>query len=412
MHDRKQELEKKIRNIVQQKTEYETIRSYVIPTIGDIKEIAYRGTEYEGKYTKNFAYYGIPQNQKGQLPAVLLLHGGGGHAFLDWVTDWMKQGYIAMAIDTEGQFPQETEKDGNVWGRNIPEAVKTKDEISGPQNDYMSNSEKAVENQWIFHASVLSLLALNIFRHDEHVDKAKIGICGISWGAVLTSIVLGYDKTICFGISIYGNAYLSKGVGIVECMFQDNEKKRLWFAEDNFDRIYCPILWIGGDEDHCFSPMPKTLSYFQSVKRNPESRIIYKHCMEHSHETGKKIMEVFRFANAFVGKDDKLPQIYMEISGSYVSARIMINSIQEKVKSAKIYYLTKSTDYEEFDKYHTGRKQYCFRGNWSEFICTVRKNEVIKEKLPEDALCFYLQVVTEKNNTDYISSSPLYCLKG
>ena len=48
------------------------------------RELYYPGVTYNGKPTRVFAYYGKPEGN-GPFPAMVLVHGGGGKAFPDWV---------------------------------------------------------------------------------------------------------------------------------------------------------------------------------------------------------------------------------------------------------------------------------------------------------------------------------------
>ena len=67
----------------------------------------FQSVDYEGSPTYVFAYVGIPDNasKDNPVPGVVLVHGGGGTAFADWVKMWNDRGYAAIAIDTEGKIP-------------------------------------------------------------------------------------------------------------------------------------------------------------------------------------------------------------------------------------------------------------------------------------------------------------------
>jgi hypothetical protein len=58
---------------------------------------------YNNAPTHVFAYVGIPSiaTKDNPVPGVVLIHGGGGTAFYDWVKMWNDWGYAAIAIDTE-----------------------------------------------------------------------------------------------------------------------------------------------------------------------------------------------------------------------------------------------------------------------------------------------------------------------
>jgi len=70
---------------------------------GDVKAIFYDGLSWKGQPTRVFAYYGLPKNQGTQkVPAMVLVHGGGGSAFIPWVQLWVSRGYAAISMDTCG----------------------------------------------------------------------------------------------------------------------------------------------------------------------------------------------------------------------------------------------------------------------------------------------------------------------
>lgn len=76
-------------------SEYDQYRQYP-----NIRGLFFNGLPYHGKPTKVFCWYGVPETlQNGdKAPAVVLVHGGGGTVFPDWVKKWTDHGYIAISI--------------------------------------------------------------------------------------------------------------------------------------------------------------------------------------------------------------------------------------------------------------------------------------------------------------------------
>ena len=78
---------------------------------GPVRSLFYAGEPYGGKPTRVFAYYATPGSVAGDasldknLPAVVLIHGGGGTAFREWAELWAKRGYAAIAMDLAGYRP-------------------------------------------------------------------------------------------------------------------------------------------------------------------------------------------------------------------------------------------------------------------------------------------------------------------
>ena len=66
----------------------------------NIQAITYDGAKIGGQKTKVFAYLGFPQGASAhkKVPAVVLVHGGSGHAFAQWIKLWNDRGYAAIAM--------------------------------------------------------------------------------------------------------------------------------------------------------------------------------------------------------------------------------------------------------------------------------------------------------------------------
>jgi hypothetical protein len=63
--------------------------------------IFYIGPQFQGRPTRVFAWYGLPEGE-GPFPGIVIVHGGGGTANADWVAQWNARGYAAISLDTTG----------------------------------------------------------------------------------------------------------------------------------------------------------------------------------------------------------------------------------------------------------------------------------------------------------------------
>lgn len=77
-----------------------------------VRSLLLRSVDYQGKPTRVFAYYSDPDllanrpHGKKKYAGVVLLHGGAGWAFRQWVEKWAAEGYAAIAIDLCGNGPE------------------------------------------------------------------------------------------------------------------------------------------------------------------------------------------------------------------------------------------------------------------------------------------------------------------
>lgn len=213
----------------------------------DVKAIFYEGLSWHGKPTRVFAYYGIPKIEgKTKVPAMVLVHGGGGSAFVNWVQLWVSRGYAAIAMDTCGcisgggyQNHKRHENGGPAgWGGFV-------------------QIEQPIEDQWTYHAVADVILANSLIRSFPQVDTEKIGITGISWGGYLTCIVAGIDSRFKFAVPVYGCGFLwDNSVWSGEFQKMGSEKARQWLQRwdpsSYLSHVQMPMLWIDGSNDFAY----------------------------------------------------------------------------------------------------------------------------------------------------------------
>ena len=74
-----------------------------------VRAVFYDGLSFQGKPTRVFAWIGTPEHAAGtKVPGIVLVHGGGGSAFAEWVGRWTSRGYAAIAMDLNGEVPTGT----------------------------------------------------------------------------------------------------------------------------------------------------------------------------------------------------------------------------------------------------------------------------------------------------------------
>ena len=126
-----------------------------------LKSLYYRGLDYQGHATRVFAFYGTPANPpEKKLPAMVLVHGGGGTAFADWVKLWNSRGYAAIAMDLCGCLPERSQ---DKWRRH---------DLGGPPgwDASFSQLDDPIDQQWTYQAVSAVVLAQHI---DPFVSRSR-----------------------------------------------------------------------------------------------------------------------------------------------------------------------------------------------------------------------------------------------
>jgi dienelactone hydrolase len=211
---------------------------------GLVQEVHYAGEPFRGKPTRVFAYLGRPAEGMGPFPALVLVHGGGGKAFRDWAIHWAKRGYVALALDTAGCGPKGPLPDG------------------GPdQNDstkFRHFTEAEAREMWTYHAVAAMIRGHSLLASLPEVDRARIGITGISWGGYLTCIVAGLDDRLKVAVPVYGCGFLGENScwKATSLAAMKPEARELWLRlfdpSQYLGGVDCPILFLNGSNDFAY----------------------------------------------------------------------------------------------------------------------------------------------------------------
>ncbi len=269
-----------------------------------VRALYFQSVPYKGKPTRVFAYYGAPAGRN--LPAMVLIHGGGGTAFAEWVRLWNKRGYAAIAIDTSGATPEQALAN-NLW--NPP---RKHHEHGGPEGwGGFNNIDEPTTDQWTYHAVAAAVLAYSLVRSFPEVDAKRTGVTGISWGGYLTSIVAGVDPRFKLAIPVYGCGFLGEDSAWLKnfaSMGKDKAGKwlSLWDPSVYLPNARMPMLWVTGTNDFAYPFGSLQKSY--RLPKAPRTLAIRVR-MPHGHQAGAKPEEIFAFANAVLKNQTPLPRI-------------------------------------------------------------------------------------------------------
>jgi dienelactone hydrolase len=212
---------------------------------GLVQEVYYTGEPLHGKPTRVFAYLGRPaEGNMEKHPAMVLVHGGGGKAFRAWAEHWARRGYVALAMDTAGCGPDGPLPDG---GPDQGDASKFRDFTDADARD-----------MWTYHAVAAVVRGHSLLASLPEVNRARIGITGISWGGYLTCIVAGLDDRLKVAVPVYGCGFLGdnsawKNGSLARLNPETRERWLGTFDPSQYlSGVNCPILFLNGSNDFAY----------------------------------------------------------------------------------------------------------------------------------------------------------------
>jgi len=259
---------------------------------GTVRAIFYVALPWQGKPTRVFAWIGLPARRTGKVPGMVLVHGGGGTAFKEWVQKWNAEGFAAISIAVEGQTDvnENKAKGRPAWARHA---------FSGPVRDgTFADTKLALQEQWMYHALADTMLANSLLRSLPDVDASKIGVMGVSWGGVITSTVIGLDDRFAFGIPTYGCGHLFDAENHWGKALHDNEGYRqVWDGMNYAGRVKMPVLWLSWPQDAHF-PLGCQAEHYRKTPGPRMVSLISK--MGHSHPAGWNPPDSYAFARSVV----------------------------------------------------------------------------------------------------------------
>ena len=337
----------------------------------------------DGDATWVFGAIGTPSTAmpEGGYPAVLLVHGGGGQVFGEWMLYWMNKGFVAIAIDMFGnQLDEHLEKIDN------PE--------SGPKEHDGSNYD-GVENpeqSWVYHSVYNVILANNLLRARKDVNAEKIVMTGISWGGYITNIVSGVDQRFAAFVPMYGSGFVYE-----DSCWTTNAKKfggdehraewiKLYDPSSYLPYSTKPMLYISGVDDAFFSTVSRMKSaglVKGEVYYSQRSDLPHGHCWMLAHE----IPAFFR--HVFYGECG-----YDKLNGAVVKDGVASLQMERKYDTVCFVYTT-STE-EDSHKW-----------KWEKRGLFV-KNGIYSCEIPEGTTAYLFETCIKEKDEDIYQSTPVY----
>lgn len=279
-----------------------------------------------------FAVMGLPNEAKfpkpqNGYPAVVLVHGGGGQVYTEWIQWWNARGYAAIAFDTYGNELDEM-------------GIRVKNEEGGPgsTDGPLADKSEDYKNSWVYHNVINIIYCNNILRNRDEIDEERICATGISWGSVLCEIASGVDNRFACFAPVYGSGFIAddanwqKEAGKYGGSAFDNGNVETW--EKYFDPLsyisYCykPILFVSGIDDPCFSTVARAKTY--SLAKG-QTFYAQHYNLGHGH-VWYKTPEIYYFFNHVLygaeygivnHRSDIDEEVFETAENSYSSARII-----------------------------------------------------------------------------------------
>ncbi len=287
-----------------------------------IRSLPFRSEPYQENKTDVFAFYATPGSISGDaaldrdLPAVVLIHGGGGTAFAGWGWLWAKRGYAAIAMDLSGRrpaAPKFDEKAGELI-RNL-RVKRTRLQRGGPEADHTSKFQNVggdVTDDWQYHAVAGIMRAHSLVRSFPEVNGDRTAVTGISWGGYMTCLVASLDDRFKAAVPVYGCGFLYEGESVQKPLIDrlDKERRTKWIRTYDpsvwLPRCNVPILFVNGTNDKHY-PLSSYMRSFNLVKGKKQIRI--EAGMRHSHGHGWAPAEIGLFIDQHVKSGVPLPRI-------------------------------------------------------------------------------------------------------
>jgi dienelactone hydrolase len=292
-----------------------------------VQELYYQGEPVGGKPSRVFAFLARPSGIRGEpSPGIVLVHGGGGKAFIEWARHWAKRGYVALAMDLSGNGPAGKLPDG---GPDQADKVK-----------FREFDRESVHEMWTYHAVAAVIRGHSLLQSLPEVDARRTGITGISWGGYLTCIVAGLDQRFKVAAPVYGCGFLGENSvwkdGSLAAMSE--ESRELWL--ELFDpryyvgRIRCPILFLNGTTDFAY-PLDSYQKTYRQVPQTLRSVVVVPD-LPHGHIW--TFPEVDAFVDSVIAGGVRLPKAGPAVlEGNTLAARV---TTPLPLKEATLCYTT------------------------------------------------------------------------
>ncbi|MFZ4764634.1 MAG: alpha/beta hydrolase family protein [Roseimicrobium sp.] len=358
-----------------------------------VHSLLYAGEAYQGHATEVFAFYASPitlneAKPGAKFPGVVLIHGGGGTAFADWVQLWAKRGYAAIAMDLAGSRPLDPvfdAKTGAPIGHQSDAKLRTRLPNGGPDHGHSQKFDSIggdTSDDWPFHAAASVIRAHTLLRSFPEVDAEHTAVTGISWGGYTTCLVASLDDRFKAAVPVYGCGFLHEGESVQKPSIDKlGDRKAAWVKEYDpgslLPRCHVPILFVNGTNDVHY-PLDSYMKSFNAVPGTKQMRIQVN--MGHGHPPGWAPKEIGLFIDSHCISGTPLPVPGKPaIEGDQVQVTY---TSKTALKKAELHFTT-----------DTGPRS---KRQWKSVPATLNGSTITAPKPPAEANTWFLTLTDER----------------
>lgn len=314
-----------------------------------IRSLTYASEEFQGKPTSVFAFYATPGSLRGDtstdkdLPAVVLVHGGGGTAFPEWVKLWAERGYAAIAMDLSGRRPAAPKfNSGKLASGLRTERVRLDD--GGPEHGHPQKFDSIggnTDDDWPYHAVASVIRAHSLIRSFPEVDANRTALTGISWGGYTTCITASVDSRFKAAVPVYGCGFLYDGESVQRPAIDALPAKRRteWIRRydpsSHLSKCTVPILFVNGTNDKHY-PLKSYSRSFGLVPGPKQIRLEVR--MKHGHTPGWEPQEIGIFIDHHLLGGPGLPKL--EVPKTAFGGNTVRYNAPVALKSVSLHFTT------------------------------------------------------------------------
>lgn len=352
-----------------------------IDRAGSVRSLFYGGEPYGDRPTRVFALYATPGSLSGdsakdtRLPAVVLVHGGGGTAFREWVELWAKRGYAAIAMDLAGHRPGENNQRIRLDDGGPDQSDEAKFQSIG----------KPVTEHWPYHAVANVIRAHSLLRSFPEIDPERTAVTGISWGGYLTCIVASLDTRFKAAVPVYGCGYLHENSAWLSRFAALSPEHRdrwvqLYDPSAYLPACRVPIFFVNGTNDFAY-PLDSYRKSYDAVPGPKNIRITVN--MPHGHSPGWTPAEIGAFIDERLIGAPPLPVVEPpHVVDGMLTAAVIGKS---PIKSTALH-VTTGTD-------------AINKREWTTTAAQVADGKVLAPALPPTATAWFLTVTDDRDLT-------------